>query len=107
MKIALLGLFGSGNTGNDGSLESMVSFLRRSTPDAELLCICPNPEVVTGTLAIAAVGHGSIWMTGYWSALANRLLAARSICRFSAASRTSAAARSTLLWSSRTFPGHG
>lgn len=75
MKIALIGLFGSGNTGNDGSLKSMVSFLRRSTPEAELLCICPNPKVVTAGLGIAAVTHGGVEMTGHWSRVTDRLLA--------------------------------
>jgi polysaccharide pyruvyl transferase WcaK-like protein len=75
MKIALLGLFGCGNTGNDGSLESMVSFLRQSTPEAELLCICPNPEIVSADLGIAAVRHGRVQMIGHWSAVVNRRLA--------------------------------
>ena len=43
MKIGLLGQFGSGNSGNDGSLEAMLAFLRRARPNAALLCICSNP----------------------------------------------------------------
>ena len=39
-RIGLLGLFGSGNAGNDGSLESMLTFLRRVRPSAELICFC-------------------------------------------------------------------
>ena len=35
MKIGLLGQFGSGNSGNDGSLEAMVRFLREARPEAE------------------------------------------------------------------------
>jgi polysaccharide pyruvyl transferase WcaK-like protein len=45
-RLGLMGLFGIGNFGNDGSLESMVSFLRRTRPQAELVCICPEPERV-------------------------------------------------------------
>ena len=46
MKIGLLGQFGSGNSGNDGSLEAMLGFLRRARPRAELMCICSNPAKV-------------------------------------------------------------
>lgn len=46
MKIGLFGNFGSGNFGNDGSLEAMINFLRSAKPDAELVCICEGPEKV-------------------------------------------------------------
>jgi polysaccharide pyruvyl transferase WcaK-like protein len=39
-RIGLIGLFGSGNAGNDGSLEAMLILLRRLRPDAELTCFC-------------------------------------------------------------------
>lgn len=41
-----MGLFGCGNFGNDGSLEAMLGFLRRAHPQAELACICANPELI-------------------------------------------------------------
>ena len=53
--IAVFGLFGCGNLGNDGSLESMLSFLRDKRPGARLLCICKVPEVVTETFGIETV----------------------------------------------------
>jgi polysaccharide pyruvyl transferase WcaK-like protein len=52
-KIALFGLFGCGNLGNDGSLEAMIEFLRHHRPDAELVCICDNPDEVTRKFGIA------------------------------------------------------
>jgi polysaccharide pyruvyl transferase WcaK-like protein len=52
-RIALFGLFGCGNLGNEGSLEAMIEFLRRERPDAELVCICDNPELVARAHAIA------------------------------------------------------
>lgn len=52
-KIALFGLFGCGNLGNDGSLEAMIEFLRHHRPDADLVCICDNPEEVTRKFGIA------------------------------------------------------
>ena len=44
--IALFGLFGCGNFGNDGSLEAILNLLRRVRPDARLTCICANPELI-------------------------------------------------------------
>ncbi len=75
MKIALLGLFGSGNTGNDGSLEAMVNFLRKSTSDAELMCICPNPEGIADRHKVDAAHHGGVDLQSPWMARVNRILA--------------------------------
>ncbi|MEO9339266.1 polysaccharide pyruvyl transferase family protein [Mesorhizobium sp. SB112] len=55
MKVGLLGQFGSGNSGNDGSLEAVVQFLRRTRPEDELVCICSNPEVVEKNLDVQAI----------------------------------------------------
>ncbi|NKC22875.1 hypothetical protein HED50_15295 [Ochrobactrum oryzae] len=46
MKIGLFGQFGSGNTGNDGSLEAMLHQLQRTDPQIEVICICSGPEAV-------------------------------------------------------------
>ncbi|MEJ5022223.1 polysaccharide pyruvyl transferase family protein [Ochrobactrum vermis] len=54
MRIGLLGQFGSGNTGNDGSLEAMLQLLKRNCPDAQLVCICSKPDVVTQTFDVPA-----------------------------------------------------
>ena len=43
-RIVLFGLFGSGNFGNDGSLETVLSSLRRKVPGADLLCVCYDAE---------------------------------------------------------------
>jgi polysaccharide pyruvyl transferase WcaK-like protein len=51
-RIALFGLFGCGNLGNDGSLEAMLAFVRRVRPDAELVCICDRPDVVTAKFGL-------------------------------------------------------
>lgn len=55
MKIGLLGQFGSGNSGNDGSLEAMVRFLRAARPEARLLCICSNPAKIRDDFALDVV----------------------------------------------------
>ncbi|WP_139974144.1 polysaccharide pyruvyl transferase family protein [Ochrobactrum sp. CGA5] len=49
MRIGLFGQFGSGNTGNDGSLEAMLQLLKRNYPDAKLICICSKPDTVAQT----------------------------------------------------------
>lgn len=54
MKIGLLGQFGSGNTGNDGSLEAMLQLLNRTCPDAQLVCICSQPEIIARNFQIDA-----------------------------------------------------
>jgi len=51
-RITMFGLFGSGNLGNEGSLEAMVGFLRRQRPEAEISCVCGEPEVVKQTFGI-------------------------------------------------------
>ncbi len=53
--IALFGMFGTGNIGNDGSLELMVRFLRRVAPQQRLLCICGNPAAVEQAFGLEAV----------------------------------------------------
>lgn len=75
MKIGLLGQFGSGNTGNDGSLEAMLDFLRASKLDAELLCICSNPNAVTEKYKVKAIGIGGIAAKGRWFKRINRIFA--------------------------------
>ena len=45
-RIGLFGLFGSGNIGNDGSLEAMLAFLRSALPDAKLVCVCSGAAKV-------------------------------------------------------------
>lgn len=57
-RIALFGLFGSGNLGNDGSLEAMLSFLRAARPDAELTCICAHPAKMRSEYGISSIRIG-------------------------------------------------
>jgi len=43
-KIAFFGNFGTGNLGNEATLQAMVYNLRKYVPKAEIACICSNPE---------------------------------------------------------------
>lgn len=47
MRIALLGVFGVNNFGNEASLASVVSSIRHRLPSAELFCVCSRPAKVT------------------------------------------------------------
>lgn len=53
-KICIFGNFGGSNIGNEGSLEAMMTFLRRARPDAEIVCICSEPESIKRDYNIAA-----------------------------------------------------
>jgi polysaccharide pyruvyl transferase WcaK-like protein len=53
-RVALFGLFGGGNLGNGGSLESMLAYLRSAHPDAEVTCVCSGPEDVESEFGIPA-----------------------------------------------------
>jgi polysaccharide pyruvyl transferase WcaK-like protein len=55
IRIALFGLFGTGNFGNDASLEVMLTFLRERLPNAHISCICGNPPAVEKDFGIRAV----------------------------------------------------
>ncbi len=50
-RIGVFGNFGSGNLGNEGSLQAMLLFLREAHPEADLVCICADPDT-------AAMQHG-------------------------------------------------
>lgn len=53
-RVGLFGLLGSGNLGNDGSLEAVLAFLRAKHPDAILGSLCAAPEHVTARYGIPA-----------------------------------------------------
>lgn len=46
-RVGLFGLFGSGNLGNDGSLEVLLRYLRAEYPDAVLNVRCSGPDDVS------------------------------------------------------------
>lgn len=54
LRIGLLGMFGAGNLGNEGSLAAVLAMLRRDYPDADLLCICWDPARVRAEHGVAA-----------------------------------------------------
>jgi len=54
-RIGILGAFGIGNSGNEGTLETMLALVRRVRPGADLTCICNRPDIVASEHGIAAV----------------------------------------------------
>jgi polysaccharide pyruvyl transferase WcaK-like protein len=74
MKISLLGQFGSGNSGNDGSLEAMLIYLRRLQPDAELVCICSNPALISARHKIRTMSVGGPPLSSRWAKTLDRIL---------------------------------
>jgi polysaccharide pyruvyl transferase WcaK-like protein len=66
-KICLFGMFGGGNFGNDASLESFLLFLREARPEAEISCVCVDPEAIgrahkISTMRISAPGFSNAFM---------------------------------------------
>lgn len=53
-RVGLFGILGSGNLGNDGSLDAVVAFLRDRHPDANLGFLCMGPEQVTARYGVPA-----------------------------------------------------
>ncbi|MFI6091312.1 polysaccharide pyruvyl transferase family protein [Streptomyces sp. NPDC051218] len=53
-RIGLFGLLGSGNVGNNGSLEAVLGYLRAEHPDALVDAMCGGPEDVTARYRVPA-----------------------------------------------------
>jgi polysaccharide pyruvyl transferase WcaK-like protein len=54
MRVGVFGLLGSGNLGNDGSLEAVLNFVRDRYPDAVISALCGGPDEVRGRYGITA-----------------------------------------------------
>ncbi|ARP72798.1 hypothetical protein LK07_26920 [Streptomyces pluripotens] len=54
VRVGVFGLLGSGNLGNDGSLEAVLGYLRTAHPEAVVDALCGGPEVVTTRYRIPA-----------------------------------------------------
>lgn len=53
-RVGVFGLLGSGNLGNDGSLEAVLGYLRTAHPEAAVDALCGGPEAVTTRYGIPA-----------------------------------------------------
>jgi polysaccharide pyruvyl transferase WcaK-like protein len=73
LRIGIFGVFGSGNLGNDGSLESFLAFLRSAHPAAELHCICHGTETARAIFDLPTLPIQSSPPLNRWLQLLNRL----------------------------------
>jgi polysaccharide pyruvyl transferase WcaK-like protein len=53
-RVGLFGLLGSGNSGNDASMETVLAYLREAHPDAVVDALCSGPERVRARYGIDA-----------------------------------------------------
>ena len=53
--VILFGIFGSGNQGNEASLDSAQAQVRRVSPTAHVVVACPQPETVTVSFGLPAM----------------------------------------------------
>jgi hypothetical protein len=54
-QVGLFGLLGSGNIGNDVSMESVLRYLRADHPDAIVDAMCKGPDTVRERYGVAAI----------------------------------------------------
>ncbi|MER7986315.1 polysaccharide pyruvyl transferase family protein [Streptomyces noursei] len=89
VRVGVFGLLGSGNLGNDGSLEAVLGYLRAAHPDAVVDALCGGPEVVTSRYGIPATRLH--WYRGeYRTASRAGALAAKGLGKLVDAFRTAA-----------------
>ena len=55
-RVGLFGLLGSGNIGNDASMEAVLAYLRADHPDAVIDAMCMGPDQVRSQYGIKAIG---------------------------------------------------
>ncbi len=73
-RIGLFGNFGSTNLGNEGSLDEMLRFLHGARSEAEIICICRNPEKVAQNHSIATHPLRTLRTGPRWAGIVDRLL---------------------------------
>jgi polysaccharide pyruvyl transferase WcaK-like protein len=95
-KVMLFGVFGAGNLGNECTLQALLWNLGRYLPNAEITCICSEPDETASTYSISAVPIREvvfkIWpqVSNRWVGLLRKVLIAipTEVCRWYRAART-------------------
>ena len=62
VRVGLFGLLGTGNIGNDASMEAVLRYLREEHPEVAVDAMCPGPGRLKAEYAIQAV---PLWHRGY------------------------------------------
>jgi polysaccharide pyruvyl transferase WcaK-like protein len=73
-RVGLFGLLGSGNIGNDASMESVLGYLSTEHPDAIVDAMCMGPEKLRGHYGIEAIPL--LWVRKYEQRSSGRTLIA-------------------------------
>ncbi|WP_350277208.1 polysaccharide pyruvyl transferase family protein [Kribbella sp. HUAS MG21] len=71
-RVGLFGRLGSGNIGNDATLEAVLAYLKAERPDAVLDSLCSGPERVTARYGLPAAQLN--WLHGPQRPVRSRLL---------------------------------
>lgn len=61
-KVCFFGHFGSQNFGNELTLQTVLHHLRRWWPDAEVVCVCTEPETLAATQKIETFPISRTWL---------------------------------------------
>src|SRR6516165_749958 len=69
IRIVFYGNFGAGNLGNECTLQTAIEQTLSRLPDAQLLCVCPDPDDVRARHGIAAATSLSRGPNWSWSDL--------------------------------------
>lgn len=75
--VGLFGLLGSGNLGNDGSMQAVLGHLRTAHPEARLHALCGGPEQVTARYGVPATRLN--WNTAEYRTASGVLAVARKL----------------------------
>ena len=87
-RVGLFGLLGSGNSGNDASLETVLAYLRDAHAEAVVDAMCGGPERVR-----AQYGIDTVPMFWYQSSRSRNPVLRRAFSRLSARASTRSARR--------------
>ncbi|MGW7417005.1 polysaccharide pyruvyl transferase family protein [Streptomyces sp. NPDC054863] len=89
VRVGVFGLLGSGNLGNDGSLEAVLGYVRAEHPKAVVDALCGGPEIITARYGIPATRLH--WNRGeYRTASRAGAVAAKGVGKLVDAARTAA-----------------
>lgn len=72
--VGLIGLFGSGNLGNEGSLEALLRLVQKERPAAPVSCVCGTPANVERQQNIPALPLARAGFNSGWAQALNSLL---------------------------------
>ena len=84
-RVGLFGLLGSGNIGNDASLEAMLKYLRADQPGAILDVMCTGPDTVKDRYGVPAVPMR--WLPPDEAQASAKMVARKSLAKITATIR--------------------